>query len=339
MDNPKLLLEKTKLRYVSTDKPGYTRKPWGRGFTYQDKNGETVEDEKLRDWFESLVIPPAWTEVWISPYKNGHILATGRDDAGRKQYIYHPGWNDLRQKNKFNDLLKFAEVLPHLRKTVDSHLRKRKLSREKVLATVVRLLETTLIRIGNNEYARKNDSHGLTTLEDDHAEIDGNKVIFEFTGKHGKEHEIILKDKRLARIVKACQEIPGYELFQYYDDDGEQRVVDSSDVNAYLKEITGEDFTAKIFRTWGGSTLAIKVLCEDVVNNPEIDDHAKWCIECVADSLGNTVAVCRDYYVYPGIFDAYNSDDLCKIYRRQRKEKKKYALSPEEKCLVKLIES
>lgn len=333
------LLENTNLRYVSTDMAGYTRKPWGRGFTYQDKKGETIQDEKLRDWIESLVIPPAWTDVWISPYKNGHILATGRDDADRKQYIYHPQWNDLRGQTKFHNLAQFGKALPNLRDTVDAHLRKRKLSKEKVLAVVVRLLETTLIRIGNTHYAKQNDSYGLTTLRDKHAEIKKNTVTFEFTGKSGKEHEVMLEDKNLARAVKACRDIPGYELFQYYDEDGQRHSIDSSDVNAYIKDITGEDFTAKIFRTWGGSVLAIQVLCNDVPDDLEIDKHAKWCIECVADSLGNTVAVCRDYYVYPQIFEAYEAGKLCSLYEANLKKQDKLTLRPEEQTLIDLIQS
>ena len=338
MDNIDTILKHTNLRYISADTPGHTRKPWGRGFTYQDQDGNTIEDSLLREWIEGLVIPPAWTEVWISPYKNGHILATGRDDAGRKQYIYHPRWNEMRQQHKFDYLADFARTLPRLREVVDSHLRKHKLSKEKVLATVVTLLETTLIRIGNEQYARNNDSRGLTTLEDEHVHIKGSKVIFDFVGKHGKEHEVILKDKRLAKIIKACQDIPGYELFQYYSEDGTKNVIDSADVNAYLKEITGEDFTAKVFRTWGASILAIKVLCNDMDDNPEIDNHAKYCIECVADSLGNTVAVCRDYYIHPIIFTAYKNGDLRSIYNRFRDSRKKYTLERAEKCLLQLIE-
>lgn len=338
MDTP-LLLQESNLRYVSTDIKGYTRKPWGRGFTYQDKSGETIRDDKLRDWIESLVIPPAWTDVWISPYKNGHILATGRDDAQRKQYIYHPQWNEMRHQNKFDNLVAFGKALPNLRDVVDSDLRKRKLSKEKVLAVVVRLLETTLIRIGNTHYARENDSYGLTTLQDDHADIQGDKVAFEFVGKHGKEHEIMLNDKRLADAIKACRDIPGYELFQYYDEDGQHYSIDSSDVNSYIKDITGEDFTAKIFRTWGGSTLAIQVLCHDVPTDLEIDKHAKWCIDCVADSLGNTVAVCRDYYVYPNIFTAYSDGTLCSLYENNLEKQDKLSLSPEEQTLIDLIQS
>lgn len=336
--NPEQLLEDVQLRYVSTDSRGYTRKPWGRGFTYQDADGQTITDKNLREWIESIVIPPAWTEVWISPHKNGHILATGRDDAGRKQYRYHPRWNDFRSRHKFNELARFGKALPHLRETVQMHLRKRKLSREKVLATVVTLLEKTLIRIGNADYARKNDSYGLSTLEDDHVEINGSTIVFDFVGKHGKEHEIDFKDKRLAKVVKACRDIPGYELFQYYDEDGNHNAIDSSDVNAYIKEITGEDFTAKVFRTWGASTLAIRILCDNLPDDLAISDHSKHCIECVAESLGNTIAVCRDHYIHPIIFEAYEDGNLCEQYAKIDLAKDANALQAEEQCLVNLIQ-
>ncbi|MEM9950041.1 MAG: DNA topoisomerase IB [Chloroflexota bacterium] len=332
-----LVAEEANLRYVSSDMQGYTRKIWGRGFTYQDADGETIHNDDLRTWFENLVIPPAWTEVWISPYKNGHILATGRDDAGRKQYIYHPRWQEVRSRKKFDELIQFAQVLPLIRQTVDQNLRKHKLSREKVLSTIVLLLEKTLIRIGNEHYKEKNNSYGLTTLEDDHVEIKGSKVIFEFTGKHDKDHQIILSDRRLARNVKRCRDLPGYELFQYEDEEGNQHVVDSADVNNFLKEITRQDITAKTFRTWGGSSLAIQVLCEDIPDDLEIDQHAKWCIECVADSLGNTIAVCRDYYIDPRIFKAYEAGELCELYQSMSTNEDKYSLNRAEQCLVKLL--
>lgn len=327
-----------KLRYVTTDEPGYTRLKWGRGFTYKDKHGETVQDDDLREWFESIVIPPAWTDVWISPYKNGHILATGRDDKNRKQYRYHPLWQEQQNENKFNSLASFGGCLPTIREVTDGHLRKRKISRERVLAGIVRLLEQTLIRVGNMEYAEKNDSYGLTTMTDDHAEIKGEKIVFDFIGKSGKEHNIELRDARLARIVKHCQDIPGYQLFQYYDEDGAFHTVDSSDVNDYLREITDNtDCTAKVFRTWGGSTLAIKYLCEQATaEDPEA--NIKNCVDYVADVLGNTTTVARQYYIYPQIFDAYEADQLSKIYQSQPSQKTDYDLSPEEATLITLIE-
>ena len=326
------------LRHVSTEEPGYTRKPWGRGFTYQDADGETVRDQDLRAWMESIVIPPAWTDVWISPYKNGHILATGRDSEGRKQYRYHPKWQEIRNQKKFDRLLRFGECLPHLRQVTDADLRGHKLSRQRVLAGVVRLLENTLIRIGNTEYAQKNNTYGLTTLTDDHAEIDGEKVVFDFVGKSGKEHTIMLKDARLAPIVQRCQDIPGYDLFQYYDEAGDHRTVESSDVNEYLKKHTGETFTAKVFRTWGGSTLAIKYLCEHQDDDPGVDIGG--CFQHVADLLGNTTSVCRQYYVHPLVSQVYEAGQLCQPYNeyaQAEEERSPYDLAPEEKTLMHLI--
>jgi len=327
----------TQLHYTSTDEPGYSRKKWGLGFTYQDTDGNTIKDTETREWIESIAIPPAWTEVWINPNRNGHILATGRDDDGRKQYKYHPLWQEKRIEKKFNRLQEFGACLPHIRQTTDAHLRQRKVSRERVLAAVVRLLERTLIRIGNDEYARNNDSYGLTTLTDDHADIDGNKVLFDFVGKSGKEHSILLKDARLARIVKRCQDVPGYRLFQYLDEDGQRQYVDSSDVNDYLREITGQSFTAKVFRTWGGSTLAVKYLCEQCAD-PDGKNVLPDCVNHVAGLLGNTVAVSRKYYIHPLIFESFKAGKLMQIYEEfQDDDPAEYDLVPEENTLVTLI--
>lgn len=327
------------LRYVEADDPGYTRKKHGRGFTYLDAQGETIRDAKLREWIQSLAIPPAWTDVWISPHKNGHILATGRDDKGRKQYIYHPQWQEVRNQKKFDRLHDFGQALPQLRAVTDEHLRKHKLSRERVLAAMVRLLETTLIRIGNDEYAQKNDSHGLTTLEDDHAEINGSKIVFDFVGKSGKEHTVVLRDRRLARVVKQCQDIPGYELFQYCDENGNHQVVDSADVNAYLQEVTGQPFTAKVFRTWGGSTLAIKYLAEQC-GEAKAEAASRECVAHVAEMLGNTKTIARDYYIHPLVLQAHLDGTLQAIYDEEAKEPAAddFALAPEERTLMHLIE-
>ena len=325
------------LDYISTDTVGYKRKKWGRGFTYLDTKGKTINDLKLRQWIESIAIPPAWTDVWICPNKNGHILAMGRDDKGRKQYCYHPKWHEMRNQKKFDDLLDFGKNLPLIRANTDEHLRQHKVSRERVLATVVRLLETTLIRIGNDEYAKNNNSYGLTTLTDDHATINGNKIIFDFVGKSGQEHTIELRDRRLARIVQHCQDIPGYELFQYYDEEGINQTLSSGDINDYLYEITGKSFTAKVFRTWGGSVLAIKHLCEECHNLPP-KTGIQVCVDHVAQALGNTKAVCRQYYIHPIILDAYSDGKLAKIYKsKQKKSSSKFDLSPEELTLMKLI--
>ncbi|HYD10617.1 MAG TPA: hypothetical protein VEA78_10975, partial [Acidimicrobiales bacterium] len=225
------------LYYVVDTHPGLTRRKRGKGFSYHDADGKAVDDD-TKDWIASLAIPPAWTEVWICPLRDGHILATGRDAKGRKQYRYHPRWREVRDGNKYFRLIDFAGALPHVRKKIDEHLRLGGLPREKVLAAVVTLLDETLIRVGNDEYAVLNDSYGLTTMQDEHAEIAGSTVHFEFVGKGGIEREIDLRDARLARIVKACQDLPGEELFQYVDDDGNQIDVNSAHVNAYLREVT-----------------------------------------------------------------------------------------------------
>ena len=335
------LLEQADLRYVSTDIPGLSRKRWGRGFTYIDRKGETIDDESLREWIESIKIPPAWENVWISPYKNGHILATGRDAKGRKQYRYHPRWREVRNLNKFDDLMSFGACLPKIREVTDSHLRKHTLSRQRVLALVVRLLESTLIRIGNNEYANDNETYGLTTFEDDHVQIDGNKLCFEFTGKSGVEQSVNLNDPRLARQVQVCRDIPGFELFQYQDSDGNYLAVDSSDVNAYLHEITGEPFTAKVFRTWGASTLAVRVLSQLGAEDETADreQQIRQAVKEVASELGNTVAVCRDYYVHPAIQEAHRDKGLHTLVAKKSKPKSPYALQPEEAVLVEIIEN
>ena len=342
MDDLEQRLEQAHLRYVSTDRPGLQRRRRGRGFTYLNTRGETIRDPQMREWIESLAIPPAWEDVWISPYKNGHILATGRDSRGRKQYRYHPRWQALQNEDKFSQMAQFGRCLPHIREVTDSHLRKRHLVREKVLAVVVRLLEKSLIRIGNTEYAQENNTYGLTTFEDDHVTVDGSTIRFEFVGKSGKEHTIDLRDQRLARAVKACQDIPGYELFQYFDEDGQRQVVDSSDVNAYLQEITGEPFTAKVFRTWGASLLAVRVLC----SQPECDtpearqQQVHDCVAEVAAALGNTKTVCQRYYLHPAVTTACLEDRLLPLYRRmQRKSASVNGLQPEEATLIALIES
>ena len=331
------ILEQAALRYVSTDMAGLRRKPWGKGFTYLDTTGETIRDETKRAWIESIVIPPAWKEVWISPYKNGHILACGRDAQGRKQYRYHPRWIETRKLNKFNQLTSFGHHLPTIREVTDGHLRKHHLTREKVLAIVVRLLESTLIRIGNEEYARKNDTYGLTTLQDDHVAINGSVLQFEFTGKSGKTQWVDIRDRRLARGVKACRDIPGYELFQYYDEQGARQSVDSYAVNSYLRDISGEDFTAKDFRTWGGSIFAIEILCEITGEQSKRENDIVCAVKQVAERLGNTPAVCRNYYIHPIILESYKTGNLSSVYGRQRNSKSPYALDRYEKTLIALI--
>lgn len=323
--DPEEVAAAANLHYVSDEMPGIRRKRWGRGFTYLDEHGEHITGDEQRQRFEALVIPPAWTDVWICPDPNGHILATGRDDAGRKQYIYHPRWQEVRNENKFNRMILFGQALPGLREQVDADLRRHGLPRERVLAVVVRLLDKTLIRIGNDEYAQRNDSYGLTTLRDKHVKLNSRRLEFEFTGKSGKHHVVDVEDRRLARLVKRCKDVPGYELFQYYDDEGNHHAVDSGMVNAYLNEVTGEDFTAKDFRTWGGTVLALHALRE--LPLPEDDEAAeeniREAVKRVAEGLGNTEAVCREYYIHPSVLDCYRQGSLSGLVEQGQRD---YAL-------------
>lgn len=326
------------LAYVTDGMAGVARKRWGRGFTYLSPEGEHIQEEEARARFEALAIPPAWEEVWICPDPEGHIQAMGRDGQGRKQYIYHPRWREVRNESKFHRMLVFGEALPPLRERVEADLRKRKLSREKVLAAVARLLERTLIRVGNREYARNNGHFGLTTLRDKHVEIEGSTVRFTFEGKSGKQHEIDLRDRRLARIVKQCREVPGYDLFQYYDEGGERHRVASGDVNDYLREATGLDFTAKDFRTWGGSVLAAATLrdlgpCED---ENEAATNVTEAIRAVSEHLGNTPAVCREFYVHPGVLECYLDQSMHDLLARERDDIPE-ALHPDEQALMRLL--
>jgi DNA topoisomerase-1 len=295
------------LRYVTDAKPGIARRRKGDGFVYLDRSGEEITDEKELQRIRKLAIPPAWTDVWIAPYPNAHLLATGRDAKGRKQYRYHPRWRAVRDETKYARMIAFAEALPTMRRQVDEDLGLRGLPRRKVLATVVRLLETTFIRIGNEEYARENGSFGLTTMRDRHVEIDGATVRFSFKGKAGKRHTVDVSDRRVASIVRHCRDLPGYELFQYIDENGEQQLVDSADVNEYLREVSGQDFTAKDFRTWAGTLLAALALeeYEAFDSQAQCKKNIVRAIEDVAKQLGNTPAICRKCYVHPAVLDAY----------------------------------
>ena len=295
------------LRYVSDTGPGIRRRRSGRGFAYTGADGQPVRDRKLLRWIRSLAVPPAWTDVWVCPIRNGHILATGRDARGRKQYRYHPDWRSVRDEAKYGRTIAFARALPKIRERVDEDLSKRGLPREKVVATVIRLLELTFVRVGNEEYARQNRSYGLTTLRNRHVAIDGSELKFRFKGKSGKEHDVGVRDRRLARIVKQCQELPGQQLFQYVDESGELQTVESADVNEYLREATGEDFTAKDFRTWAGTVLAAQALqaVQALDSEAGAKKHVVQAIESVAKALGNTPAICRKCYVHPAIIESY----------------------------------
>jgi DNA topoisomerase I len=327
------------LRYVSDTMPGIRRKKAGKGFTYVAQDGKTIRDAKELARIRSLAIPPAYTDVWICPTANGHIQATGRDARGRKQYRYHPKWREVRDETKFGRMLAFSEVLPRIRKRVERDLSRPGLPREKVLATVVRLLECTRIRVGNDEYARANRSFGLTTLQDRHVEISGAKLRFEFRGKSGKMHEVSLNDRRLARIVHRCQALPGEDLFQYVDDEEVRQTVGSGDVNDYIKEISGEEFTAKDFRTWAGTIMAVAALTKagKWSSQRQAKSNVLRAIDQVSEQLNNTRAVCRKYYVHPAVFETYLAGTMLKILHNGTKEAAKTDLDSEEAAVVRLL--
>lgn len=300
------------LRWFSDDRPGLSRRGRGKAFEYLDLSGKPVRDQATLERIRALVIPPAWTDVWICPKANGHIQATGRDARGRKQYRYHSDWSAARSSGKFDRVAAFGRALPRIRKRVDADLALRGPVRDKVLATVVRLLELTLIRVGNREYARQNRSYGLTTLQKRHVLVGGASLRFQFKGKSGVEHDTGVRDRRLARILKHLRELPGQHLFKYRDQDGDWREVGSDDVNAYLREIAGEDFSAKDFRTWAGTVSAARALVE--MEPPESQSAAKGCVrlcvKAVAGLLGNTPAVCRASYIHPAVFEAFEAGTL-----------------------------
>jgi DNA topoisomerase I len=295
------------LHYVTDRRPGIRRERDGDDFRYIAADGRRIDDPKELARIKALAIPPAWTDVWICPDPRGHIQATARDAKGRKQYRYHPRWRAVRDENKFDRLLAFGRALPAIRERTERDLALRGIPKEKVLATVVQLLEVTRIRVGNAEYARQNQHFGLTTMQQKHVRVDGTKLQFHFVGKSGKEHTVGVRNRRLAQIVKRCQDLPGHELFQYVDEQGERHSIESADVNAYLQEISGQAFTAKDFRTWAGTVLAARALqeFEAVDSEAQAKKNVLRAIESVAERLGNTPTICRQCYVHPGIVDAY----------------------------------
>lgn len=326
------------LRYVSDSSPGYRRRRRSTSFTYYDKDGKRITDQAVIRRIKSIGIPPAYEFVWICPSPNGHIQATGVDARGRKQYRYHPKWRELRDQNKYEHITQFAAALPALRRSVASDMKRDGLPREKVLATIVSLLEKTLIRVGNAEYAEKNKSYGLTTMRRKHVAIGRGVLRFDFTGKSGKQWKLQVEDRRIAAIVKRCAEIPGHELFKYLDDDGESRTVDSGDVNDYIKDITKQGFSAKDFRTWAGTVLAALALSEfkKYDSQAEAKRNVIAAIEKVAKQLGNTPAICRKSYVHPEILSAYMSGDLVKMIDAKiaRKFKQQYAQLTADEVMV-----
>ena len=295
------------LTYVNDEDPGIRRRRSGVSFRYVAPDGKTVRDAATLDRIRKLAIPPAYEDVWICPDPNGHIQATGRDARGRKQYRYHERWRSVRDETKYARMAAFGRALPQIRARVDADLRRHGLPKDKVTAAVVRLLELTFMRVGNDEYAKSNKHFGLTTLRDRHARFHGAELEFVFKGKSGVEHRTSVHDRRLARIVKSCQDIPGQRLFQYYDAEGHRHPIGSSDVNAYLREITGEDFTAKDFRTWAGTIAAAKALAMQPppANEREAKHAVTVCVKATAGLLGNTPAVCRSAYIHPEVLKAF----------------------------------
>jgi DNA topoisomerase I len=336
--------EEAGLRYASDDRPGYTRKSKDDDFEWLDTEGKVIRDEQRLLRLKRLAIPPAWTEIWVSPLANGHIQATGRDARGRKQYVYHERWREVRDENKYDRIISFGKALPRIRKRVAQDLKLPGLPREKVLATVVQLLESTSIRIGNEEYARENKSFGLTTMKDRHVEVKGAKLRFRFRGKSGREHEIDVTDRRTAKIISKLQDLPGQDLFQYVDDGGEIHDITSQDVNEYLRAITGEDFSAKDFRTWAGTVLTAIALNaqEKFETQKQAKSNINTAIRAVAKILGNTPAICRKCYVHPAVLENYvdqKSIDGLKAMTEEALEQEDVDLRSSEAAVLKFLES
>lgn len=334
--DPKIAAKSVGLRYAVNAGSGIFRKGTKDRFYYIDDNGRKIRDKDTLDRIKKLVIPPAWQNVWISPYENGHLQVTGLDAKGRKQYRYHPNWNKIRNQSKFYRLRRFAHALPKIRAQVDKDLNRPGMPYEKVLALVVKLIEMTNIRIGNDAYQKLYGSFGLTTLRDKHVKFDQSAAHFEFVGKKGVRHKISLNSRKLARLVRQCKEIPGQELFQYYDDDGAHRSIGSADVNHYLKEITQEDFTAKDFRCWAGSVTALHEFQQ--AEPPQTVTEARRKIvevlDGVSSKLGNTRTVCKKYYVHPTVIAAYENGRIWDYKLDNRISE----LNPEEEALVNLLE-
>jgi DNA topoisomerase-1 len=330
------------LRYVTDSQPGIRRQRHGDRFHYVSLDGKRVDEATLTR-IEALAIPPAYEDVWICEIPNGYLQATGRDAKGRKQYRYHSHWRETRDETKYGHMREFGKALPRIRARVAHDLGLPGLPRERVLATIVRLLETTLIRVGSKEYAKENHHYGLTTLHNRHLDIEGTTLRFHFRGKSGKLHEIDLKDSRLAGIVKRLRDLPGYELFQYLDESGESRSIDSADVNGYLHEIDGDEFTAKDFRTWAGTVLASIALqdCGEFESEAEAKRNIAEAIKSVAAQLGNTPAICRKCYVHPGVLNSYLEGTLAQflaVAAMASRESSLTALRAEETAVLALLE-
>lgn len=340
--DPKDAAESAGLVYVSDEEPGIRRRKAGKGWLFLKPDGTRVTDEATLARIRSLAIPPAYTDVWICAKANGHIQATGRDAKGRKQYRYHAAFREVRESAKFEHIVEFAKILPSLRARVEQDMALRGMPREKVLATVVSLLENTLIRVGNDDYAKQNKSYGLTTLRNRHVKVEGSELRFSFKGKSGKTWRLDVKDRRIAKVVRACQDLPGQDLFTYLDENGEPRDVTSADVNAYLKEATGRDITAKDFRTWAGTVLAALALSEfeSVDSDAKAKKNVRQAIERVASRLGNTPTICRKCYVHPEVITSYLDGDLLLEIREEVEEELTEGLGnlkPEEAAVLGLL--
>ena len=324
------------LRYVSDDMPGIKRVSRGKHFAFIGTDGKELTDEREVARIKALAVPPAYTDVWICPFANGHLQATGRDARGRKQYRYHKRWREIRDETKYGRMIAFAQSLPQIRKRVEADIALPGLPREKVLAAVVQLLETTAIRVGNDEYAKDNGSFGLTTLRNKHAKVDGSTVRFSFRGKSGIRHAIGLQDRRLAGIVRKCQDLPGQQLFEYVDDDGATHAIDSADVNDYIRAISGEDFSAKDFRTWLGTVTCAALLAQqdEAKTQTERKQLLGGVIKDVAKRLGNTPAVCRKCYVHPDVLDVYLERGALQLPAKMRRTE---GLLPDELFVLALL--
>lgn len=339
--DPQITAKSVGLRYVNDSSPGYTREKVGEEYIFKDAKGAVVEDEELLFRFRKLIIPPAYTDVWICPYENGHLQFTGLDAAGRKQYRYHADWNKIRNQSKYHRMEVFANHIPKIREVIDRDLTRKKLDKQKVLALVVRVMELTHIRIGNENYRELYGSYGLTTLNDEHVEIKGATIKFGFKGKKGVYHDLKLESKELAKLVKQCQDIPGEELFQYYDEEGNPQDIKSDDVNNYLKEITGEDFTAKDFRTWSGSVHALYAFkaAGGFETTSQCKKNIKNVLDDVAFHLGNTRTVCKKYYVHPTLIKSYEEGRIDRYLEQITEDKplSEPGLNQAEKVLLELI--
>lgn len=338
-DEISVQLKEEGLRYCSDTTPGFFRQKVRKKFHYYLLNGDQITDKKTLSRIDGLIIPPAWKNVWIAPIANCHLQATGKDQKERKQYLYHPDWIKISKQNKFSKLIDFGLSLPKIRARVKADLNLKKLEKRKILATLIWLLEHTFIRIGNEEYAKDNHSFGLTTLRNRHVKVDGPQIFFKFRGKSGVDHQIEVINPEVARTIRRCIELPGYELFQFIDSDGERHVVDSGDVNEFLKELTLEDFSAKDFRTWGGSKIGALTFYEfgEYPDKKTLKTNIKQTVKKVSKHLNNTVSVCRNYYIHPTVFYTYEEKILVPHFS-QYKKSAKIGLSANEYALIKLLE-